>query len=200
LSATAPSHYKLGVFKIKDFNRTNLSFSLCGLNCGLCPMRLGGHCPGCGGGAGNQSCTIAKCSLQHDKVEYCFLCPKYPCQRYEGIEEYDSFITHQRQLRDIAKAQDMGIDAYNEEQVKKAEILQTLLSDYNDGRKKTFYCVAINLLPLKDIEHVINQVVYNRDLNNLTIKERAEHIVSLFQKLAIKHGVVLRLRKNPPNK
>jgi hypothetical protein len=108
-------------------------------------MRLDGHCPGCGGGAGNQSCAIAKCSLQHDKVEYCFLCSEYPCQKYKGIEEYDSFITHQRQLRDIARAQKIGVEAYNKEQARKAKILRTLLSDYNDGRRKTFYCVAINI-------------------------------------------------------
>lgn len=98
----------MGCIKIKDFNRTDLFFSLCGLNCRLCPMRLGGHCPGCGGGDGSQSCAIAKCSLQHDKVEYCFLCPEYPCRRYGGIEEYDSFITHQRQLKDIEKRHDLN--------------------------------------------------------------------------------------------
>jgi len=59
------------------------------------------------GGAGNQSCAIAKCSLQHDKVEYCFLCPDFPCPRYEDAEEYVSFITHQRQLRDIKRAQEI---------------------------------------------------------------------------------------------
>ena len=44
---------------MKDFLRQEPLFSLCGLNCGLCTMHLGGHCPGCGGGAGNQSCSLA---------------------------------------------------------------------------------------------------------------------------------------------
>jgi hypothetical protein len=185
---------------MKDFNRTNFSFSLCGLNCRLCPMHLDGHCPGCGGGAGNQSCAIAKCSLLHDKVEYCFLCPEYPCRRYEGIEEYDSFITHQRQLRDNARAQEIGIEAYNEEQTQKVKILQTLLSDYNDGRRKTFYCAAINLLPLRDIENVMKQVVENTSLNNFTLKEKAEYVVSLMQNIAIQRGLVLGLRKKTSKK
>lgn len=185
---------------MKDFNRTNLDFSLCGLNCGLCPMRLDGHCPGCGGGAGNQSCAIAKCSLQHDKVEYCFLCPDYPCWRYEGIDEYDSFITHQRQLKGIERAQKIGIESYNEEQAKKAAILHILLSDYNDGRRKTFYCVAVNLLPLQDIENVMNQVAEDTSLNNLTIKEKAKKIASLFQNLAVQQGLALRLRKKSVKK
>jgi len=163
-------------------------------------MHLDGHCPGCGGGAGNQSCAIAKCSLQHDKVEYCFLCHEYPCRRYAGITEYDSFITHQRQLRDIARAQKIGIEAYNKEQARKAKILRTLLSDYNDGRRKTFYCVAINLLPLPDIEIVMEQVIESTYFNNLPIKEKAEKTVSLFQNLAIQQGLVLRIRKKPAKK
>lgn len=114
---------------MKDFNRTNLYLSLCGLNCGLFTMRLDGHSPGCGGGDGNQSCAIAKCSLQHNRVEYCFICPEFPCERYEGIDEYDSFITHQRQLKDIERAQKIGIVFYNEEQAKKYELLHILLSN-----------------------------------------------------------------------
>ncbi len=181
---------------MKDFNRSNLSFSLCGLNCGLCSMHLDGYCPGCGGGAGNQSCAIAKCSLQHDKVEFCFLCSEYPCWRYEGIDEYDSFITHQHQLKDIIKVQEMGIESYCEEQRKKSEILKMLLSGYNDGRRKTFYCVAVNLLPLQDIENVMKHVAED-SLDNLTMKEKAEIIVSFFQDIAIKQGIILKLRKKP---
>ena len=51
---------------MKGFERKNQLFSLCGLNCGLCPMFLGKHCGGCGNG--NQSCGIAKCSLEHGKT------------------------------------------------------------------------------------------------------------------------------------
>lgn len=56
---------------MKGFERKDQLVSLCGLNCGLCTMHLGGYCPGCGGGAGNQGCAIARCSLEHGGVEYC---------------------------------------------------------------------------------------------------------------------------------
>ena len=179
---------------MKNFNRSNLFFSLCGLNCGLCSMHLDGYCPGCGGGAGNQSCAIAKCSLQHDKVEFCFLCFEYPCWRYEGIDEYDSFITHQHQLKDIIKVQEMGIESYCQEQRKKSEILKMLISEYNDGRRKTFYCVAVNLLQLHDIENVMKQIAED-SLDGITMKEKAEIIVSFFHDIAIKQGIILKLRK-----
>jgi len=160
-------------------------------------MRLGGYCPGCGGGPGNQSCAIAKCSLQHDGVEYCFLCPEFPCDKFDGAEECDSFITHQRQLRDIKRAEEIGIEAYNKELTRKAEILQTLLAEYNDGRRKTFYCVAINLLPLQQIEKIMEQAANNPSLDTLGIKEKSAYMVSLFQEVALQEGLVLKLRKKP---
>lgn len=91
-----------GRMKLKDFIRDNLWFSLCGLNCGLCPMKLDSYCPGCGGGEGNQSCKIAKCSIQHGKIEYCNQC-----------QEYDIFITHRNWKQDFEKMKGMGVEAYN---------------------------------------------------------------------------------------
>ena len=85
------------------FQREDLSFSLCGLNCALCPMQLGGHCPGCGGGAGNQPCAIARCSLEHGTVSYCWQCADFPCERSRGDEPYDSFITHLYRRADLER-------------------------------------------------------------------------------------------------
>ena len=68
---------------MKGFERKNQLFSLCGLNCGLCPMLLGNHCGGCGNG--NQSCKIARCSLEHGKIEYCYECKQYPCEKYHTL-------------------------------------------------------------------------------------------------------------------
>lgn len=125
---------------MKGFERKNQLLSLCGLNCGLCPMLLGNHCGGCGNG--NQSCRIAKCSLEHGKMEYCYECGQYPCEKYEYVDEYDSFITHRRRRADLEKARSLGIEQYNLEQREKIKILFWLLSNYNDRRRKNFFCVA----------------------------------------------------------
>lgn len=122
---------------MKGFERKNQLLSLCGLNCGLCTMLLGNHCGGCG--KGNQSCKIAKCSLEHGKIEYCFECENYPCERYQHIDDYDSFITHRHRRTDLGKAQRIGIEQYNLEQQEKMQVLSHLLTYYNDGRRKTFF-------------------------------------------------------------
>ncbi len=178
---------------MKNFKRENLMFSLCGLNCGLCPMNLNQYCPGCGGGEGNQSCSIAKCSLQHGNIEYCFQCENYPCERYENIDKYDSFITHQHQKQDMEKIKGLGIELYSAEQQRKKVLLNHLLNTYNDGRKKTLFCVAVNLLELDELENIINELDVNTSA--LALKERAAHAVRLLQEAAGKKGIALKLRK-----
>lgn len=176
---------------MKGFQRSNPLFSLCGLNCGLCSMHLGGHCGGCG--FGNQSCSLARCSLEHGAIEYCFQCAEYPCQKYEQIDEYDSFITHQRRKSDLQKAQQGGITAYNAEQESKAEMLVYLLEQYNDGRKKTLFCLAVNLLEVAELKAIIRQA--DAETLGLPVKEKGAYISALFQQCADKNGIVLKLRR-----
>lgn len=178
---------------MKGFERKNPRFSLCGLNCGLCPMFLGNHCGGCGNG--NQSCKIARCSLEHGKVEYCFECPNYPCQQYAHIDDYDSFITHRHRKADLAKAQHIGIAQYNLEQQEKIRILSHLLASYNDGRRKTFFCAAVNLLELSDLQRAISELQSNGDLASLPLKERSAYAAGVIQKIADERNVTLKLIK-----
>lgn len=178
---------------MKDFKRKNLLFSLCGLNCGLCPMNLNHYCPGCGGGEGNQTCSIAKCSLQHENIEYCFQCAHYPCIRYDRIEEFDSFITHKHQTQDMDKFIKLGAELYSAEQQKKRILLNHLLSAYNDGRKKTLFCVAVNLLELDDLENIVNEL--DKNTLHLSLKEKAAYAANLFQKAATNKHITLKLRK-----
>lgn len=56
--------------KMKGFVRANQNVGLCGLSCGLCSMKMGGYCPGCGGGGGNQSCAMAKCSMERGGISH----------------------------------------------------------------------------------------------------------------------------------
>lgn len=180
---------------MKDFIRSDLTFSLCGLNCGLCPMRLDGYCPGCGGGEGNQSCRIAKCSLQHERPEYCSQCREFPCEKYEDVDEFDSFITHQNRKKDLKRQQEVGAGAYRAEQEEKIHILEWLLQNCNDGRKKTFYCLAVNLLDLETVKKIAGQAKADEKFAGLPLKEKAAYMAGKFRKAAEEQEVLLKLRK-----
>jgi hypothetical protein len=112
---------------------------------------------------------------------------------YLNIDEFDSFISHQNQKQDMEKAQKIGLDAYRAEQMEKVRILRCLLSDYNDGRRKTFYCVAVNLLPLRDIQEVMER--FAQAPEHQSLKEKSAYAVGLYQEMARKRGVELKLRK-----
>lgn len=159
----------------------------------MCPMLLGNYCGGCGNG--NQSCRIAKCSLEHGKVEYCYECKQYPCEKYQRIDEYDSFITHRRQKADLERAQSIGIAQYNLEQQEKIQILSHLLSNYNDGRRKNFFCVVVNLLELSELREAMKQIRSNDELSLLSFKAQCSYVAEVFQKIADRRNIKLQLVK-----
>lgn len=130
---------------MKDFKRSYLLFSLCGLNCGLCSMHIGNYCPGCGGGPGNQPCAISRCSQRHGGIEYCYLCDEYPCEKYQGIDLLDSFITHRNQLKDFEKVKKMGLECYQAELEEKIEILKYLLAKPNTSSSKSVSVKSISI-------------------------------------------------------
>lgn len=156
-------------------------------------MLLGNHCGGCGNG--NQSCKIAKCSLEHGKVEYCYECEQYPCEKYQNIDEYDIFITGRQRRADMERAQSAGIEQYNLEQQEKVQILSYLLSHYNDGRRKNFFCVAVNLLKLSELQEAIKQIQSNAGLPSLPFKEQCSYVADVFQKIADRRNIKLKLNK-----
>lgn len=179
---------------MKGFCREDLWFSLCGLNCGLCTMRLDGYCPGCGGGAGNQSCAIARCSLNHGGVPYCYQCGEYPCARYEREDAYDSFITHQNRRTDLERHRLSGPEAYRAEQEERAALLRYLLDTCNSGRQKTLFALAANLLALEELRRIRAQL---ESQGRLPVQERAVLAARLLREAAEREEIQLRLRKKP---
>ena len=174
-------------------------FSACGLNCGLCPRyhtEGASRCPGCAGEgfqAVHPPCGVLSC-CQRKGLEYCYLCGEYPCKKYDDAGLSDSFITHKKQFHDLDKAKKIGIDAYAAELNQKVEILEELLKNYNDGRRKGFFCLAVNLLELYDIKQIMGQISSEIE-TNAPLKAKAAAVVRLFEKTADEKGVVLKLRK-----
>ena len=174
-------------------------FSACGLNCGLCSRyytKGQSRCPGCGGEGFTEvhcSCSMLSC-CQRKGLEYCFLCDEYPCKKYDGEGIMDSFITHVNIFRDSEKAKQIGIEAYKVELDAKIKVLEELLENYDDGRRKSFCCLAVNLLEQEDIDFVMKQIKNKIDSQS-SLKEKAKTVTGFFQEIADKKGIVLKLRK-----
>ena len=74
-------------------------------------------------------------------------------------------------------------------------ILDMLLSGYNDGRKKTLFCVAVNLLELQELQEVLREIDNRPDIKMLTLKEKSSYAAGVFQNAAKRKNIELKLRK-----
>ncbi len=186
---------------MKEDKRKYHLFSLCGLNCGLCPRYQtegSSKCPGCGGSdfhLKHPACVVITCTRKHDNVEYCFECSLYPCKKYSEASKTDSFISYRNVLSDFNKAKTFGIENYQKELDDKVMILENLIENYNDGRKKAFYCLAINLLSLSAIKSIMEQISKEVDCKDLDVKDKIKIIDEMFEAAAEKEKVELKLRK-----
>jgi len=166
-------------------------FAACGLNCGLCPRYYtvgSSRCPGCAGAGFSEvhpPCGVLSC-CQRKGLEYCFECDEFPCKKYDRADETDSFITHKNQFIDMEKVKRIGLETYKVELNEKIGILETLLKNHDNGRRKGFYCLAVNLLDLCDIRAVMESIGSDTD---------SKSAVRLFEETAERRGVSLKLRK-----
>lgn len=177
-----------------NFKRKDLLFSLCGLNCSLCPSFIRGNCTGCQEGSSCALiCEIAPCSIEHGNIDYCFECVEYPCSKYDGIDNHDSLISHKNQLKDMQKAKTIGINRYHEEQLEKKKILDKLLLEYDDGHREVFFCLAVNLLDVDDLNNLLEEC--DKSTINFELDEKSLIMKEKLIDCGEKRGIELKLRK-----
>jgi len=141
------------------------------------------------------TCAVITCNEKHDKVEYCYQCSSFPCKRYQSTSATDSFISYQHVLSDFEKARQTGLAHYQSELNEKVVMLAFLLNHYNDGRRKNFYCNAVNLLSVQDIRETMLEVQEHISTKDSTLKDKINQVVLLFEAKARQNKIELKLRK-----
>lgn len=114
-----------------------------------------------------------------------------PCFPEAAVQARDRRTVPLSQKTESGKMQEIGEEAYNKEQAEKRRILDRLLAEYNDGRKKTLFCLAVNLLPLE----VLRTVFEDGDLD-LPLQDRAKQME---KRLKEKSSLELKLRRKKGN-
>lgn len=191
---------------MQDCVRSYPQFSLCGLNCGLCPRyhtEGDSRCPGCGGPGfrlKHPACAVISCNKKHDDVEFCFQCSAYPCGKYAKPEAADSFISYRNIARDFQDAQ-KDLDSYKKNLERKTVILRYLLDTHDNGRRKNYYCQAVNLLDLEFLEDLVGIIQKDIEPLRIDVNAKSSLIVQLIESQAKKTGLELGLRKKntPPD-
>jgi len=178
------------------------TIACCGLDCGLCPVyytKGPSRCPGCCGpnfSNKHPSCSIITCCVKEKNFETCGECEDFPCQKLKIWDLADSFISHKKSLVNLREIKKIGLEKFMEQQKKRINFLEFALNDYNEGRSKSFYCIASALLSISFLESckkTLKQKMSNENIRN--IKEKSKMLKDILNKGAKEEGVELKLRK-----
>lgn len=171
----------------------------CGIDCGLCPRfhtKGDSACPGCGGDnfmEKHPSCGYLTCCAIKRGLEVCSLCQDYPCQRFDSEKSgYDSFVTHKKVFINLDLIRDEGIGQFIEQQKIRMKVLNVLLAHYDDGRSKSFYCIACALLPADKLPEILKITESLMD-NDIEPKEKAKLLKTHLSTIADTLDISLRL-------
>lgn len=94
----------------------------------------------------------------------------------------------------MEKAKKLGMETYQAELDEKISLLAELLNQYDDGRRKSFFCLAVNLLDLQSVRSIVKQLADSTGAED-SPKVKTESAVCLINKTAEIKGVSLKLRK-----
>lgn len=89
----------------------------------------------------------------------------------------------------------MGLDAWLALLRQKRAVLDELLADWNDGRRKSLYCAAAYLLEPQALRRVMEALAAQSGLAAAPAKERAQAAAALLQTEADRAGISLKLNK-----
>lgn len=181
--------------KLKMFE----SIGCCGIDCCLCPRfhTIGSSaCPGCGGLSFKDKhplCGFLTCCAVKNGFEVCSLCNQYPCKRFDVEKSgYDSFVTHKNVFSNLDFIKQNGIVQFIDHQKTRTEILTYFITNYDDGRSKSFFCLSCALLPLENLKKIQRIAIEYNDSPNL--KEKNKRLKDILTKTANELKIELTLR------
>ncbi|MFX1274290.1 MAG: DUF3795 domain-containing protein [Promethearchaeota archaeon] len=180
------------------------TIACCGLDCGLCPTYYTegpSRCPGCCGPDffdKHPSCSIITCCVKKNGYETCAECDDFPCSKIAKWDLGDSFISHKVSLSNLRLIKEMSIEKFVENQEKRIKLLELMLNQFNDGRSKSFFCIAVTLISIDGLNNILQACEQQIKADHISIsdlKSRSKILKGLLRDQAAKDGIELKLRK-----
>lgn len=175
---------------------------ICGLSCRLCPMfntETESRCLGCK----SQSrmvvgCPFITCAIKKKGIEFCWECQESKtcekCRKHrEAGKKHDSFKCYQKLEEDILFIQKNGVSEFEKIQKQREHLLKEMLKDFNEGRSKSYYCIAATVLTIEELTDAITQA--KKESKGLDIKGKSKVLHSIVDDIARKKKYTLNLRR-----
>jgi hypothetical protein len=143
-------------------------------------------------------CPFITCAIKKMGVEFCWDCKdNATCEKWQKHREagksYDSFKSYRRLEGDINFIREQGVEAFNALQLVRESLLRRLLDEFNEGRSKSYYCIAATVLEIEELKDAIEKADSRSKSYNIIEKSRLMH--SLLDVMALEKGHKLSLRK-----
>lgn len=175
---------------------------ICGLSCQLCPQyhtKANSKCGGCKSESRMAlGCSFITCAVKKKGIEFCWNCIenlnclKWTTHRQVGAK-YDSFKCYQKLEEDIDFIQENGLEQYKGLQNTREEILKDMLDNFNEGRSKSYYCIAVTVMKIEELKEAL--IIAREKSHGLDIKDKSKILHSTLDGIAKQGGYYLKLRK-----
>lgn len=175
---------------------------ICGLTCTLCPSYhtdTKSRCLGCKSeGRMTAGCPFITCAIKNKGVEFCWDCQEHlTCEKWRKHREIgklrDSFKCYQKLEQDIELIQKIGVVEFAKDQKTREKLLKVMLIEFNEGRSKSYYCIAATVLEIDELKESLFKA--REKAQGLEIKEKSKLLHSLLDELALNRNYLLKLRK-----
>ena len=106
-------------------------------------------------------CPFITCAIKKKGIEFCWLCEESDtCENWskhrQASKNHDSFKCYQTLETDIKFIKKNGIENFIKNQKIRERLLIEMLSDFNEGRSKSYYCNAATVLRIEELENAQN--------------------------------------------
>ena len=175
---------------------------ICGLSCRLCPMyqtKSVSKCCGCKSiDRIAVGCPFITCAIRKVGVEFCWDCGKnQSCESWkrhrEAGKKHDSFKCYQKLEDDIKFIKANGIKKFEEQQIIRESLLKRMLSEYNEGRSKNYYCIVATVMDVDELTKALEEA--EAKSKSMHIKDKSRIMHAVLDSIAQKKGYRLSLRK-----
>jgi hypothetical protein len=140
--------------------------------------------------------------VKKKNLEVCAQCEEFPCKKFDLLLEegpkYDSFLTYQKVPHNLEFIKRQGLEEFIAQQSLRMTLLEKMIADFDDGRSRSFYCIAATLLSIKDLEdslHLARQKTKEDKTESKDVKTKAKHLREFLNDFASRKAIELKLRK-----
>ncbi len=175
---------------------------ICGLSCRLCPnyhTETKSRCLGCKSeGRMTAGCPFITCAIKKKGVEFCWECQENKtCQKWRNhrdfSKQHDTFKCYQKLEDDIALIRKKGLAEFEKLQKIREQLLREMLQEFNEGRSKSYYCIAVTVLEIDELKESIFNA--RNGYEGSEIKDKSRLLHSILNEIAIRKKYCLELRK-----